>query len=100
MERNNNYVADNGLSRPKYHSLHNMQLNTLLTGIVTLWRKFYALIEEACCQEAHPEQYPTLGLAKMPLEKAIRESGEGGNIFTRRTSCQLFPMAEGDLTMQ
>ncbi len=73
VERNNDYFADNGLSRPKYHGLHNMQLNTLLTGIVTLLRKFYDLIEEASRQEAQPDRYPTLDLWQMSLQKAIRE---------------------------
>jgi len=73
VERNNNYFADNGLSRPKYHGLHNMQLNAFLTGIATLLRKLYDLIEEASQQEAEPERYPTLDLWNLPLEKAIRE---------------------------
>lgn len=73
VERNNDYLADNGLSRPKYHGLHNMQLNAFLTGIATLLRKFYDLIEEASQQEAEPERYPTLNLWNLPLEKAIRE---------------------------
>jgi hypothetical protein len=73
VERNNDYFADNGLSRPKYHGLHNMQLNAFLTGIVTLLRKLYDLIEEASQQEAEPERYPTLDLWNLPLEKAIRE---------------------------
>lgn len=73
VERNNDYFADNGLARPKYHGLHNMQLNAFLTGIATLLRKLYDLIEEASRQEAHPERYPTLDLWDLPLEKAIRE---------------------------
>ena len=73
VERNNDYFADNGLSRPKYHGLHNMQLNAFLTGIATLLRKLYDLIEEASRQEAHPQHYPTLDLWNLPLEKAIRE---------------------------
>jgi hypothetical protein len=73
VERNNDYFADNGLSRPKYHGLHNMQLNAFLTGIATLLRKLYDLIEEASQQEAEPERYPTLDLWNWPLEKAIRE---------------------------
>ena len=73
VERNNDYFGDNGLSRPKYHGLHNMQLNAFLTGIVTLLRKLYDLIEEASQQEAQPERYPTLDLWGLPLEKAIRE---------------------------
>ena len=73
VERNNDYFADNGLSRPKYHGLHNMQLNAFLTGIATLLRKLYDLIEEASQQEAEPERYPTLDLWNLPLEKAIRE---------------------------
>ncbi len=73
VERNNDYFADNGLSRPKYHGLHNMQLNAFLTGIATLLRKLYALIEEAGQQEAESERYPTLDLWGLPLEKAIRE---------------------------
>ena len=73
VERNNDYLADNGLSRPKYHGLHNMQLNAFLTGIATLLRKLYDLIEEASQQEAEPERYPTLDLWNLPLEKAIRE---------------------------
>ena len=72
VERNNDYFADNGLSRPKYHGLHNMQLNAFLTGIATLLRKLYALIEEASQQEAEPRRYPTLDLWNLPLEKAIR----------------------------
>jgi len=73
VERNNDYFADNGLSRPKYHGLKNMQLNAFLTGITTLLRKLYDLIEEASRQEAEPERYPTLDLWNLPLEKAIRE---------------------------
>jgi len=73
VERNNDYFADNGLSRPKYHGLHNIQLNAFLTGIATLLRKLYDLIEEASQQEAEPERYPTLDLRNLPLEKAIRE---------------------------
>lgn len=73
VERNNDYFADNGLTRPKYHGLHNMQLNAFLTGIATLLRKLYDLIEEASRQEAEPERYPTLDLWGLPLEKAIRE---------------------------
>ena len=73
VERNNDYLADNGLSRPKYHGLHNMQLNAFLTGIATLLRKLYDLIEEASQQEAEPKRYPTLDLWNLPLEKAIRE---------------------------
>jgi len=73
VERNNDYFADNGLSRPKYYGLHNMQLNTFLTGIATLLRKLYALIEEASRQEAEPERYPTLDLWNRPLETAIRQ---------------------------
>jgi len=73
VERNNDYFADNGLSRPKYHGLHNMQLNAFLTGIATLLRKLYDLIEEASRQEAEPERYPTLDLWNLPLEKAIRQ---------------------------
>jgi hypothetical protein len=73
VERNNDYPADNGLSRPKYHGLHNMQLNAFLTGIATLLHKLYDLIEEASQQEAEPERYPTLDLWNLPLEKAIRE---------------------------
>jgi hypothetical protein len=73
VERNNDYFADNGLSRPKYHGLHNMQLNAFLTGIVTLLHKLYDLIEEASQQEAQPERYPILDLWGLPLEKAIRE---------------------------
>jgi len=73
VERNNDYFADNWLLRPKYHGLHNMQLNTFLTGIATLLRKLYDLIEEASQQEANPERYPTLDLWGLPLEKAIRE---------------------------
>jgi len=73
LERNNDYFADDGLTRPKYHGLHNMQLNTFLTGIATLLRKLYDLIEEASRQETHAERYPTLDLWGLPLEKAIRE---------------------------
>lgn len=73
VERNNDYFADNSLTRPKYHGLHNMQLNAFLTGIATLLRKLYDLIEEASRQEAEPERYPTLDLWGLPLEKAIRE---------------------------
>jgi hypothetical protein len=73
VERNNDYFADNGLARPKYNGLHNMQLNACLTGIATLWRKFYDLIEEASRQEANPQDYPTLDLWQLPLEKAIRK---------------------------
>lgn len=73
VERNNDCFADNGLARPKYHGLHNMQLNAFLTGIVTLLRKLYSLIEEASHQEADPERYPTLDLWQLPLEKAILE---------------------------
>jgi len=73
VERNNDYFADNGLSRPKYHGLHNMQLNAFLTGMATLLRKLYELIEEASRQEANPERYPTLNLWGLPLEKAIRK---------------------------
>jgi hypothetical protein len=73
VERNNDYFADNGLARPKYHGLRNMQLNTFLTGIATLLRKLYDLVEEAGRQEADPERYPTLDLWNLPLEKAIRE---------------------------
>jgi len=73
VERNNDYFADNGLARPKYYGLHNMQLNAFLTGIATLLRKLYELIEEASQQEATPERYPTLDLWGLPLEKAIRE---------------------------
>lgn len=73
VERNNDYFADQGLSRPKYHGLHNMQLNAFLTGMATLLHKLYDLIEEASHQEAEPERYPTLDLWNLPLEKAIRE---------------------------
>jgi len=73
VERNNDYFADNGLSRPKYHGLHNMQLNASLTGIATLLRKLYDLIEGASRQEAEPKRYPTLELWDLPLEKAIHE---------------------------
>ncbi len=73
VERNNDYFADTGLRRPQYHGLHNMQLNTFLTGIATLLRKLYDLIEEASRQETQPERYPTLDLWGLPLEKAIRE---------------------------
>lgn len=73
VERNNDYFTHNGLSRPKYHGLHNMQLNTFLTGIATLLRKLYDLIEEASQQEAEPARYPLLDLWNLPLEKAIRQ---------------------------
>ncbi len=73
VERNNDYFVDNGLLRPKYHGLHNMQLNAFLVGIATLLRKLFDLLEEASQQEAQPERYPVLDLWQSPLEKAIRE---------------------------
>ncbi len=73
VERNNDYFADHGLARPKYHGLHNWQLNLFLTGMVTLLCKLYDLLAEASCQEAAPERYPTLDLWALPLEKAIQE---------------------------
>jgi hypothetical protein len=73
VERNNDYFADNGLARPQYHGLHNMQLNACLTGIATLLRKLYDLITEASRQEADPTHYPTLDLWDLPLEQAIRQ---------------------------
>ena len=44
-----------------------------MTGITTLLRKLYDLIEEGSRQEAEPERYPALDLWNLPLEKAIRE---------------------------
>ena len=73
VERNNDYLADHGLARPKYHGLHNWQLNLFLAGMVTLLCKLYDLLAEASHQEATPERYPTLDLWPLPLEKAIRE---------------------------
>jgi hypothetical protein len=72
VERNNDYLADNGLRRPKYHGQHNMHLNALLSATATLLRKFYDLIVEATEQEAHPERYPLVDLHDISLEQAIR----------------------------
>lgn len=72
VERNNDYMADNGLRRPKYHGQHNMHLNALLTATVTLLRKFYDLLVEATRQEAQPERYQLVDLHDLPLEQAIR----------------------------
>lgn len=72
VERNNDYLADNGLRRPKYHGQHNMHLNALLSATVTLLRKFHDLIVEATGQEAQPERYPLVDLHDMSLEQAIR----------------------------
>jgi hypothetical protein len=72
VERNNDYMADNGLKRPKYHGQHNMHLNALLTATATLLRKFYDLVVEATLQEAQPERYQLVDLHNLPLEQAIR----------------------------
>jgi hypothetical protein len=88
VERNNDYFADNGLARPKYHGQHNMQLNAYLTGTATLLRKLYALIEEASQQDAQPERYPTLDLWELPLEHAICERWKH---FHEEDELQAFP---------
>jgi len=72
VERNNDYLADNRLRRPKYHGQHNMHLNALLTATVTLLRKFYDLVMEASRQEAQPERYQLVDLHGLPLEQAVR----------------------------
>lgn len=72
VERNNDYMADNGLRRPKYHGQHNMHLNALLSATASLLRKFYDLLVEATRQEAQPEPDRLIDLHDLPLEQAIR----------------------------
>jgi len=72
VERNNDYLADNGLKRPKYHGQHNMHLNALLTATATLLRKFYDLVVEATRQEVQPGRHQLVDLHDLPLEQAIR----------------------------